>query len=199
MLYPVGILCLKLSIALLYIRLFDRVMSRSIRIAIYFIGVFCVLFYAADLALEIASGAQCGNILASITSAFCIQSTIWQPIVSGVINSATDIYLLLLPIPSIIKIQMPLRRKLGVLVVLGAGAIVKHLRDPDALHTAAIVSVMTSPEMHVGCVAACMVIMPKLAQSSVVKSATYKSLLARMTGRTGQDRESTEKDDQHCP
>lgn len=68
--YPIGILFVKLSIGFLYLRLFDRVLSRTLRFAIYFVIMTCILLYTADAAVQIASEVGCSNILQQITRPF---------------------------------------------------------------------------------------------------------------------------------
>ena len=43
-------------------------------------------------------------------------------IASGSVNLLNDLYLLILPLPAIIKLQLPLRKKIGVMFIFLAGA-----------------------------------------------------------------------------
>ena len=119
--YPVAILCVKVSICLLYLRLFDRVIKRAYNWAIYFILGFCIFFYLGYLAAQIADVVVCTQVFVAVTTRFCLMSGPILEVISGVANTATDLYLVILPIPMIMKLQMPRRRKLGVASVLGAG------------------------------------------------------------------------------
>jgi hypothetical protein len=57
----------------------------------------------------------------SITEGSCIDRT---PVfmATAVLNMATDILLLVLPIPMIMKLQMPRAQKLGVICAFGIGS-----------------------------------------------------------------------------
>ena len=79
-------------------------MGKAFKIALWSFVVVCVLFYLADLAFEIASGVKCGNVIASLVNPFCSKGTQLTPLITGVINSITDIYLLILPMPSISRL-----------------------------------------------------------------------------------------------
>lgn len=59
------------------------------------------------------AGQECGN------PAGVIQIL---SITSGVVNLVNDLYLLILPLPAILKLKMALKQKIGVMFIFLAGA-----------------------------------------------------------------------------
>lgn len=80
------------------------------------------MFYTANLAVEIAAEVKCSNVIVSFKDHFCAESSKLIPMITGVLNTVTDLYLLILPTPIIARLQMTFRKKCGVLLVLGAGS-----------------------------------------------------------------------------
>lgn len=91
-----------------------------------------VVSFCLYLAIAVISGVICGPkggsdrlaYLAGIAGQECdnpaglIQIS---SIASGVVNLASDVYLLILPLPTIIKLKLPLKKRLGVMFIFMAG------------------------------------------------------------------------------
>ena len=71
--------------------------------------------------MQIADVVLCKDVFVALTNNFCRKSANVTEVVTGVINTVTDFYLFVLPIPIILRLRLPRRRKIGVFIVLGAG------------------------------------------------------------------------------
>ena len=117
--YVIGIFFVKLSILLLYIRIFG--LQRSFRILVYCGIIFCVLFHGAYLGSSIAEPVLCVSTRA--TSPICTSAAKAIIIYTSVLNVCTDIYILVLPIRQIMGLQMRKRQKIGLLGVFLSGIV----------------------------------------------------------------------------
>lgn len=115
--YPVVIYFVKLSILLLYHRIFG--VHRTVRVGVWIGAVFFTLFYVAYLAVQIVYLVECTNSEA-IERAPC-NSIYGVTIFQGALNVASDFYVLLLPLPYLIKLHVSQRQKVGLLVIFMAG------------------------------------------------------------------------------
>ncbi len=120
MLYGPTVFFAKASLFLLYLRLFHP--NQSTKIMIYFGMIFTLVFYAATTA---TFGVLCiprsgETWMESDFSSRCKKSIV-MTYVQGIFNVVSDFYLLLLPIPVVWNLQMPLRKKIGVLTIFMAG------------------------------------------------------------------------------
>ena len=116
-LYPIVIFCVKLSISLLYLRLFG--LQKAFRYSVYGGTMFCFLFYTAYMGTQIGSAILCDN-TESTRHSLCRNGQVLT-IISGVVNVVTDLYLLVLPIPPLTQLKLRRRRKLGLLLIFMAG------------------------------------------------------------------------------
>ncbi|KAI9702567.1 MAG: hypothetical protein M1836_001047 [Candelina mexicana] len=120
MLYSPTVLMIKLSILTLYLRAFQ--INVKLRYYIYSAMVFLVLFYSGTLigyaVLSIPRPGQ--SELQSILSGHTAMDI---PLgnTQGGVNVASDFYIFCLPIPAVWKLQLPLRKKLGVLATFATG------------------------------------------------------------------------------
>lgn len=123
--YAAAVWALKLSILLLYIRLF-RVDSRSFRLFLYF-GIFATssLSLSAIVALVVA----CQPLhyfwtqFEDHTTGYCRLNIDTLYLTMAVINLFLDFYLLALPIPRVLKLQMSPRKKFIVCSSLFLGVL----------------------------------------------------------------------------
>ena len=118
--YAFTIFFAKLSIMLLYLRIFN--IDRGLRLPIYLGIVFQALFYSAMIGVANGSIAEC-NGPSQITNQYC--KNYGKPVVvlNAAVNVATDIYILLLPIPRVLKLQLGRRHRLGLLLVFATGVV----------------------------------------------------------------------------
>ena len=108
---------IKLSILLFYNRLFG--VDRQVRYLVWFGISFQALFYTAIVSNQIADLIECAS-ASALTNTFC-KNQYAVVLLQGIINVITDFYVLALPISSVMKLQLPFQRKLGLLAVFMTG------------------------------------------------------------------------------
>ena len=111
--YYLAILCAKLALFSLYLRLFA--VNSGAKIAIY-VGIIvnCLMYLTAVVADRVLCTPRSGDSWTSIKFvARCRISSKWSPI-SGIYGLISDIYIILLPQPILWRLQMPMRRKWGI-------------------------------------------------------------------------------------
>ena len=120
MLYNPTIITAKLSLLALYLRILRS--QRTLRYCIYITMVVLSLFYAAAFTaygiLAIPRPGQ--NLLQLMLSRNAVRET-ELGIVQGAINMTSDLCILVLPISTVLELQLPLRKKIGVLSVFMTG------------------------------------------------------------------------------
>ena len=115
---PVILLFTRISILLLYMRIFK--IDRNLRVAIY-AGLFVnVAFYTVVLGLGIRAIIECVD-LTWVTNKYCriVQLPLYTAVFS--FNVAMEIYLMILPISRIVKLQLSLNRRIGLVIVFASG------------------------------------------------------------------------------
>ena len=120
MLYSPAILMAKLSLLLLYLRVFH--VNVRMRYCIYLTMGFLIMFYTATLiAYAVLSIPKPGQTqLAAILSVNTAKD-IPLGITQGAVNVASDSFIFCLPIPVLWKLQLPRRKKVGVLAIFMTG------------------------------------------------------------------------------
>lgn len=121
--YALAVWAIKLSILLLYVRLF-RVDSKSFRFLIYF-GIFATSALSFSAAVSLVLICQplsyFWNQFDGVSSGYCRLNINHLYLAIAVINLCLDLYLLVLPIPRVMRLQMSPRRKLVVCASLFLG------------------------------------------------------------------------------
>lgn len=117
--YQISIFFTELSILLLYLRIFsvNQIFTRITIISI----VVLTLTYVPLAGLAIAFLVACNDLNKLIGNPFCTGYTIPALLFSAIFNVITDIWLLLLPFPLLMKLQLQPRQKLGLAAVFAAG------------------------------------------------------------------------------
>ena len=116
---------LKLTLFLLYVQLFRPL--RWLRILSYIGAIVSGMFYVS---LSIVYAALCAPrdgqstiaYFSALTSRRCSHGQDSVVILLGVVNLASDLYLLVLPLPAVWKLHLALRRKLAILTMFLTGA-----------------------------------------------------------------------------
>ena len=121
LLYPILIFFVKLSLLLLYYRIF-AVADKGLRIAIYAGIAFLAAFHISCLAIQIASVVQCVNLQSLVLYPVC-QHVYDINVYQSALMLATDVFVLLLPIHRVVKLQVRRRKKIGLLLIFGAGVV----------------------------------------------------------------------------
>jgi hypothetical protein len=122
-LYGPLIFCVKMSIILQYLRMFapHRAVSPLVYYGSWFLIATCTTFYAATTILTIFActprekiwnklyiGGHCMNYRAIIVS-------------TAIFNIISDVAILLLPVTSVWKLQIPAKRKVAIIMLFGTG------------------------------------------------------------------------------
>lgn len=121
LLYAPTALFAKLALLLLYLRMFS--VSRRTRYMIQF-GIVCnVAFYTGIFIFMCAvypprSGQSW---LEAVSTDYFRRVSTTSSLIQGFFNVASDIYLFVLPMPVLWKLQLPLRKKIGLSTVFMAG------------------------------------------------------------------------------
>jgi hypothetical protein len=199
--YPLTILFAKLSILLLFIRIFS--VNQGMRITIFVGMAILTLFYVAMACIAIASMKICNGLDAdSIT--FCRHYSGPIVLLNASFNVATDFWILLMPIPLILKLNLRLKQKLGIVAVFLAGlaACVASLarlvefstnyKSKDVLWTQAINACFTIAELNIAIIVAsssCLPAFYKHTQTSLMS--TSSSIRHFFTGRGSSVRSQT--------
>lgn len=104
----------------MYIQIFRPM--RWLRYSCYVGATFNVLFYTAILATTLALTAPGpGQTFQEVVQSPRQDKANKMPIAIGSVSLALDVYILILPISGVSKLQLPLRRKIGVMAVFLTG------------------------------------------------------------------------------
>ncbi|KAL9069708.1 MAG: hypothetical protein Q9157_006058 [Trypethelium eluteriae] len=123
-LYAASAFFVKLSLFLLYLRLFK--VNRATRYSIYIGIVLCAIFYSITLTVNTTLSVPSPSHY-TILEAWGLQAekssvTMLQLAVSqSVFGTVSDIYLFVIPIQLIVKLNMTLQRKIGILTIFATG------------------------------------------------------------------------------
>ena len=118
--YTPTIFLAKLSILLLYLRIFVTAKGSKTYYAIHFIIWFNFLFYLANLPTEIWTCIPREKIWDPTIDGKCLDNDAII-VTGGVINVVSDFGILLIPLVSIGRLQMPRAKKIGVMAVFATG------------------------------------------------------------------------------
>ncbi|KAL8722484.1 MAG: hypothetical protein Q9225_001048 [Loekoesia sp. 1 TL-2023] len=179
----------KLSLLLLYYRIFapDRVTKFLI-----FFGIFyCFILYTSFLPLSFL-------LCQSFLRPSCAHQWNLFLLISSGLNVASDVYLLVIPLAAVAKLQMPTKQKLEVSAVFFAGMLAclsgilalyyrtQLLYTQDLTWHFTPVFVFTVMEINTGIIVSCMPTMPALIQDirSQVSSSTRQTASRRSLTRT---------------
>ncbi|KAI0966398.1 hypothetical protein F4678DRAFT_484239 [Xylaria arbuscula] len=120
--YPVTIFFTKLCILIFYMRVFG--INRTLKWTATVMTTILALFYTAMIAIAIASLPLCVTV-SDGQRPFCKYVSGPNVLVGGSFNGATDIALLLIPFPLLMKLKMGLRRKIrfSAVFIVGIAAV----------------------------------------------------------------------------
>jgi hypothetical protein len=116
MLYGLVIFFAKASLFLIFLRLFSP--DRSTRNLIYFGLIVTFLVYLGTI---IANGALCiprhgESWFEAATTQRCSKG-LYAAYIHGIFNVVSDLYILIIPVPVVLKLHLPLRKKIGVCAI----------------------------------------------------------------------------------
>jgi len=110
----------RLPIFLLYLRLFGR--NKTFRTAAYFglVADFAVYLSAIPLLSYFCTPSP-GQSWGSLNVFAKCKELVVYAVIQGSCNIALDLFIFMLPLPTIFGLHLPLKRKLGVLTIFGTG------------------------------------------------------------------------------
>ncbi|KAI9830791.1 MAG: hypothetical protein M1826_004425 [Phylliscum demangeonii] len=167
--YPALTFVVKLSILMLYYRIFAP--SRGTKRFITLIMTVLLGFYTANMFVKIFLCSPRQRIWDKSVPGHCANLAQLY-LATAIVNVVSDFYILVLPLPSIWHLQIPLRRRLGLISVFSAGlfacvssilrlyATVKSPNSPDQLWSVVPIQLWTLAEINVGLICACLPALP---------------------------------------
>ncbi|KAF2866564.1 hypothetical protein BDV95DRAFT_203271 [Massariosphaeria phaeospora] len=187
------ILSIKLCILIGYLRIFK--IDRVTRWGIWF-GVFaCTVFYFVTFLIDIL---RCKPVEAAWNPSIkgkCISYAAF-PWATGIFNMISDFYILALPLPPILKMNMRLARRLRIASIFGLGLFTcvasimrfvvsrQYALNPDQTYVAAKVLHWTVLEINISLICACATGFPAFFDATAPRSlgSLVGSLLAKRSG-----------------
>lgn len=118
--YPVMIWLIKISILLLYLRIFH--IEKKLRLLIQGSIVGLTLVYTAYVTVQVIQLTQCASIAALVTYPVC-QNVYDIALAQGIANVISDFWVLFLPMRALLKLQMNGKRRIGIVALFGTGLI----------------------------------------------------------------------------
>ncbi|KAI1074415.1 hypothetical protein F5B20DRAFT_563668 [Whalleya microplaca] len=186
----------KASIFLLYRQIFG--VERHIRIAVNLGLIFSLLLYLPNIPLSaVLDAPPIGTTWDSFTTSTQSRKMIPWGIVQSSISILLDLYIFFLPLPVIVKLNMPFRRRLqvfGIFTTALMGIIasvlslvyrVRLLHTMDATWWSTVVAVCALVETNVAIIVSCMPALAQLLKLHFGASTFFKSLRSRLLGLTG--------------
>ncbi|KAL4907031.1 hypothetical protein BDW74DRAFT_176631 [Aspergillus multicolor] len=172
--YPWTVCFTKLSILLLYRRLF--IVSR-VKVAVWIGIIMTAVFYTTFIVIACASLVVCTRTGPhSGTPTFCRvghnQLALWH----SAVNVVTDFYVLLLPIAPLVRLQMSQGKEAGLSFVFASGfgacaasiarliGIRENVHGKDMLWDSAEIAVYSIAEINIGVIIACVCTFPKFVE-----------------------------------
>lgn len=197
--YEIGVMFPKLSVLALYLRIFS---TRETRMATHILQVIVVLI---PIALLSASLAQCQPLAytwdKSIQGGTCFDIPAYYQAMSPP-NVATDLAMLILPLPQVWSLDIPRVRKFGVTLVFLMGSLgmvasiartvvffdLDLLEDQTRITVWAVGLTIIEPGMYL--IAACMIALRPLL-SYVIPEGVRSSVSRKIGGSSGKDNTTT--------
>ena len=121
LIYKLVIPFTKLSICLLYRRLFERA-GRNFKIALFSLGGLIIVYYAAAFLATILECTPVDKSWIKTEAGTCINTATFFFVNAG-FNIATDAAIMLLPIPVIKSLHLPIRQRIILSFVFAVGMV----------------------------------------------------------------------------
>ncbi|OAL43432.1 hypothetical protein IQ07DRAFT_650025 [Pyrenochaeta sp. DS3sAY3a] len=189
-LYIISVGFAKLSVLFLYLRFF-KVIPTS-RALIWFGIAFTIASSFTFLGIEIFQATQCITLERFATASFCTKMSLVVVIQAGT-NVFLDFYILVIPLQQVVKLNLTLRKKLGVVALFGIGftacvvSVIRlaftiiHMDEEDQFWFAVLTTEPSIVEINVVIIAPCLLFLPAFIKTS--KSSLY-SLRTRIRSRS---------------
>ncbi|KAF2642016.1 hypothetical protein P280DRAFT_468490 [Massarina eburnea CBS 473.64] len=187
--YTIAAYLVKLSILLLYHRLFG--MYSAMR-RLIIIGYALITFImVGTVANSIARLQVCTGVEKALAEPFCFGSNVnISVLTSAALNALADFCILAIPVRRVLKMKIATRRKTGLLLIFLAGLIActmsivrltmvtTHFYSSDVLWNASRVTPFTIVEMNLGIICSCMMFTPAFFHKGQTTVRSLKSLLS---------------------
>ncbi|KAL4873207.1 hypothetical protein BDV12DRAFT_209129 [Aspergillus spectabilis] len=189
----------KLSIFLLYLRVFASSRTGKTYRVIQLLIWFNLVFYLANFFLKIFQCTPRSKIWDKDTPGHCININI-PILVTAAINVVTDLMMLSVPIFCVWRLQMSTRRKLGISAIFAAGIFgcfasimrlevsVQHRDTNDKTYDWFPEFLWTTAEITCGILASCLPALPTFFRHFSSKAKTILSGISRTRGSSNQGR-----------
>ncbi|KAL4809005.1 ribosomal protein L36e-domain-containing protein [Aspergillus unguis] len=183
----------KLSIFLLYLRVFAPTRRGKTFVCIHLLIWFNLAFYLANFFLKIFQCIPRAKIWDKTTEGHCININI-PILVTAAINVVSDLLMLTLPIVCVWRLQMSIRRKLGVSAIFAAGIFgcfasimrlhvsVKNRHTDDQTFDWYSEILWSTAEITCGILASCLPALPTFFRHFFTKARTIFSEKSRTRG-----------------
>ncbi|KAL9127418.1 MAG: hypothetical protein Q9217_003714, partial [Psora testacea] len=156
----------KLSILLLLLRIFVPSGKTKTYWAIQAVILFNLLFYLANLPIEIWPCIPRRKLWNPLLPGHCINNEMVF-VAGGAINMISDFLILLIPIVSIWRLKMPVKKRIGVCAIFATGIFIMHLatsvssaKSKDKTYYLFPVALWTLAEITSAIVCGCLITMP---------------------------------------
>ncbi|CAG8974562.1 hypothetical protein HYALB_00004358 [Hymenoscyphus albidus] len=186
--YAMSVMCLKVAILLEWTRIFSpHGISRRFSRICYTLLVINVCFYTASVIASALSCRPYKRIWDKLVPGTCINTMILD-VTSSAINVLSNIIILLLPQHIIWRLQMTLKRKIGVALVFGVGIIcvasalgrlvatVEYFQSPDVSYHVSAVGIWCLSEMTCLLIVCCCPTISKIFNEGQIFSRVFSSL-----------------------
>lgn len=110
---PIALCLTRISLLLLYLRQFDGKICPAIWIGI----CGCAIFYSVSFGIHIGFMVECA------TPGYLCDTAYSLDVIEGAFGACADVYLLLIPIPYMVNLELPRAHKIGILSMLFAGVV----------------------------------------------------------------------------
>ncbi|KAL8927609.1 MAG: hypothetical protein Q9172_001319 [Xanthocarpia lactea] len=157
----------KLSLLSLYLEAFRP--NQKLRYAIYFGIVFVTLFYTGTfIAFCVLAIPRPGQTLIGTILSDDVASLIPISVAQAGVNVASDFYIFILPIPGVVQLQMPMKKKIGICAIFATGSLAclasimglyyrsRLNRHGDVTWDLVDILIWVVVELHVGVMCGCM-------------------------------------------
>ncbi|KAL8709212.1 MAG: hypothetical protein Q9225_007482, partial [Loekoesia sp. 1 TL-2023] len=191
LIWAASIPIIKISILLLYIRIFGRV--RYFKITAYIIGVFSICW---SIMVILVCALQCRPvqfIWDKSIKGTCINAPLFF-IIGSAPNTFTDFVLLALPLPAVWNLHTTRAQKISLTVIFLLGSLLVRLiqlitnKTMDVTWSLGIVSVWSTAEPNLGIVSACMPTMKPLLRRFLPQTKSRKAGGSKQSGSSSSKR-----------
>ena len=116
---PLALFLGKLCLLALYWRLFGHI--KHVRYQILLVVVFSLPLLSTVIIMPVQAGPPPGKPWGTIINSKNSESNVLISLIIGVVNAVVDLFILYIPIPVVVKLNLNRRKKAGVLAIFMTG------------------------------------------------------------------------------